>query len=587
MNFINSARYDKKTTLIFIVLTGCLFCCSKISTHNISISEYPTPVKLADIQVSGHPGQRAEENYNRLEKDQYLPENINYGGDWPGDLPGRLIYGISLLQQALNRTPLYLEEIMTDLATNLEEKGYLGKNYGDKISEQQLFGHFWLLCGLTEYYTITGEPTSIYLMNTILDSLILKTIGEHKNYPIDPADRQEAGSYYGTQYKVIDKWIVSTDIGANFAVIDGLATAYNVVKRNELKQLLDEMIHRFFEIDLLKIKAQTHSSLSALRGILKYYEITQDENLLKQVEKRFQLYKSTSMTANYENYNWFNRPSHTEPCAVIDSYIVAMMLWRITGKTGYLEDAQLIYYNGICAEQRSNGGFGCNTCTGSFNPFLQVRINEAWWCCTLRGAEGLARKIESLYFTHGDTIIIPDYANSVATLKCGKKSIVLSQNSQYPFDGTVILKVQQTDLQSEATIKLFKPSWTENYSVSINNQKVDYKTVNDFICLTRSFAKDDIISIQFSLKLDKSDVSNPKDGNYFKYHYGPLVLGCETTDTIFISRNDKLVPIDNADFKVENKNDILRPLYHLMDPNVSKENNYKFQILFTDQLMKE
>ena len=44
--------------------------------------------------------------------------------------------------------------------------------------------------------------------------------------------------------------------------------------------------------------------------------------------------------------------------------------------------------------QRSNGGFGCDECIGSETAgvFLSTleNIYEAFWCCSMRGAEGLA-----------------------------------------------------------------------------------------------------------------------------------------------------------------------------------------------------
>ena len=63
------------------------------------------------------------------------------------------------------------------------------------------------------------------------------------------------------------------------------------------------------------------------------------------------------MTENHENYNWFDRfDTWTEPCAIIDSYLLAVQLWEHTMKPEYRDDAELIYYNGICHTQRNNGG---------------------------------------------------------------------------------------------------------------------------------------------------------------------------------------------------------------------------------------
>lgn len=99
------------------------------------------------------------------------------------------------------------------------------------------------------------------------------------------------------------------------------------------------------------------------------------------------------MTANYANYNWFGRPYWTEPCAIVDSYMASMALFRLTQQSEYAVLANRIYYNALLASQRPNGGFGCDLCSGTEQSGRFVQANtdvyEAWWCCSMRGAEGL------------------------------------------------------------------------------------------------------------------------------------------------------------------------------------------------------
>ena len=49
--------------------------------------------------------------------------------------------------------------------------------------------------------------------------------------------------------------------------------------------------------------------------------------------------------------------------------------------------------------QRPNGGWGCDLCAGARDEFLRpaAEIFEACWCCTMRGAEGLARAMVDDY----------------------------------------------------------------------------------------------------------------------------------------------------------------------------------------------
>ena len=106
-------------------------------------------------------------------------------------------------------------------------------------------------------------------------------------------------------------------------------------------------------MDVVAIKAQTHATLTGLRAVLRFYAITGDKELLKKVVERYQLYRDLAITENYENYSWTERPGWTEPCAIIDSYLLSVQLWQYTQSQDYVEDAQHIYYNAICHRQRS------------------------------------------------------------------------------------------------------------------------------------------------------------------------------------------------------------------------------------------
>src|SRR5258708_10018723 len=121
-----------------------------------------------------------------------------------------------------------------------------------------------------------------------------------------------------------------------------------------------------------------------LPALLRMHSLTGDPRLLQSVESRYQLYRSVAMTENYANYNWFGRPeTWTEPCAVIDSFMVATQLWQHTGDAKYLEDAHLIWANGVGHGQRATGGFGTDSCAGPDTPFIKIEIYEAFFCFTL------------------------------------------------------------------------------------------------------------------------------------------------------------------------------------------------------------
>ena len=96
------------------------------------------------------------------------------------------------------------------------------------------------------------------------------------------------------------------------------------------------------------------------------------------------------MTLTYENFNWFGREdTWTEPCAIVDSLILATELYKITKNDRYKTLARRIWFNGLQFCHRDNGGAGPNTCVTTSQTILKVSMYEAYFCCTMRYAEGL------------------------------------------------------------------------------------------------------------------------------------------------------------------------------------------------------
>ena len=76
-------------------------------------------------------------------------------------------------------------------------------------------------------------------------------------------------------------------------------------------------------------------------------------------------------------------------------------------------------------------------------------------------------------------------------------------------------------------------------------------------------------------------MSHAQDNDTFnkRFYYGPLLLGAKTDTPISLDEIGQLRLMENLHFKVLDRNTILSPIYHLLDPDVW-EPDYKKQILF-------
>lgn len=575
-----------KYGIVTLVLSVGIISCSKKDKEIESV----TPREVV-ARVEGNLKARMENNSHRLEIGRYVPDSIYeipnhqyHEEEWPGDLVGRLILGQTLLQKISGNEAKYLKTIIDDLPNHFNELGYMGKTYEDIISEQQLSGHGWLLRGLCEYYIMTQDPVIYGYLETMTNNLILPTAGHHKNYPIEPALRKDAGGFMGTHEKILDGWLLSSDVGCDFIFMDGVIQTYSILKTEELKAVCYEMADRFLEADLYKIKAQTHATLTACRGLMRLYELTKVQRFLDGAIERYDLYKAEGMTETYENFNWFQRPEWTEPCAVVDSYQLTLDLWKHTGETKYLEDAQLIWYNAISYEQRDNGGFGLSNCPGPHDHHLQTNAYEAHWCCTMRGSEGIAERIQSLYFKLDDSIILSDFQKSEVDVELSSGNLSITLDTKYPFGNKLNLRISESTLREDVTLKLFIPSWIQNIQVSKGGNPLDVTMDGSYLVISAQFKSGEEYELSFTQKLGKvKPHGNNTDKNLFKIQYGPLVLGVEGhTEYVKLPQKLKINKAGPTDFNLEGTAFTLHPVYHLMNKKVNEKGVWHSQVLFSN-----
>lgn len=453
------------------------------------MKEQMKKIDCKNLKILGDLCRRIDLNYARMESKHYRPEHI-FSADksgWPGDWEGRTILALVKLQAITGREPAYLRRIIELLPYKLNAKGYLGPAYNGNsrtatpiFDEQQLSGHNWLLRGLLEYYLLTKDQGIKTIAQDILENLYLPLAGYINGYPSDPNERSGGGRYDGTISGQVRNWRISTDVGCAFISLDAISQACLIFDEEPYYELADEMIGALTRIDLLSVKMQTHATLSALRGILRMYEADGNETYLKTAIEIFETYIRHGMTENYANINWFGRPdTWTEPCAIIDSYICAMELYKFTLEYRYLKLANRIYRNAICYAQRLNGGFGCDTCAAGTNKLLRPHakgLNEAFWCCTMRGAEGLSYIAQNTVFYSVDykQELQRVYVNNLEEIIIRSAFFDLEVHPEYPNRGVIGLRcANKTSHGIELVV--YNPVEDEPFTVSVNPGILDFR----------------------------------------------------------------------------------------------------------------
>ncbi len=344
--------------------------------------------------AEGELARRIEQNALRLMQDDYdIPAGHEMNQrEWPGDFRGRALLALAQHAAYGSSTAARRDALLADTLRCLSLRGYLGEEVGGVVNEQQLAGHSWLLRALVACAQ-QGAQEAAAAAERLFETLFLPCAAALDAYPLKRV-RTNAGQPSGELESGVENgWRLSTDVGCAFIALDGLSAYYAFSRDARAQNALTAMLRLFARIDPEEVRMQTHATLTALRGALRAYRLGGDERLLALVRERFAAYCARAQTVNFANYNWFGRPQWTEPCGVVDSLMLAQDLFGETGERSWLRLANRIFFNGLLSSQRENGGFGCDSCVtrDGRQPLLEAHKGayEAYWCCSMRGAEGL------------------------------------------------------------------------------------------------------------------------------------------------------------------------------------------------------
>lgn len=554
----------------------------------------PRPLSPKDVRAGGVLGDRIRRSYDRLERDDYRPDAVLKEPDypWPGDMEGRLTLALTLLEQVTGRPARHLPELLDRLPGAFNEAGYLGRVATDRRhDEQQLSGHAWLLRGLCEQYEAHRDERALSWIDAIVRGLALPARDAYAAYPHETYADLLDGEAIGQIGRVdLGPWRLSTDIGCAFILLDGLSHVYRITEDPAVGDMLDAMAETFVELDFVKMSLQTHATLSGVRGLLRLAEQRRSTALLDEAQRIWRLYWTTARTANDANHNWFGRPHWTEPCAMVDAYMTAMSLWRLTGEAAFLRQAHRVAYNGLGFAQRPNGGYGCDCCVGAHDVYLapQEGTYEAWWCCTMRGGEGLTRMAQDGWHMCDDALYLAAYADGVAHVTSEGGSATIAQKTTYPFNGEAAITVEEAAGEAFASIAFVVPEGGSATRVVVDGAPAPYETRDGFVHVPVTPRAGREIQAMFSLSVGAEPYVGGLDGGpHVCLRHGPLLLGIDMPKTsdesaarVTLTPNPKLEPLGDARYRIVGASCEVRPVcdHYALDPEAARHD--RRQVIF-------
>ena len=241
------------------------------------------------------------------------------------------------------------------------------------------------------------------------------------------------------------------------------------------------------------------------------------------------------------NYQLPNVTAHNETCASIGNILWNWRMFLATGEARFMDLIELTLHNAVLSGVSLGGTnfFYTNPLRVTDPLPAELRWSRtrvpyvSAFCCPPNVARTVAGTSRYAYARSADTLWVNLYGGStVATTLAAAGRVRLSQETEYPWNGRVRLKVDAAD-GSEFAIKLRLPGWAQTAALRLNFRPLEPDPGQDgYLTLHRRWQPGDIIELDLSMepRLIESHPLVEETFNQLAVKRGPLVYCLESAD---------------------------------------------------------
>lgn len=164
-------------------------------------------------------------------------------------------------------------------------------------------------------------------------------------------------------------------------------------------------------------------------------------------------------------YELPNRTAYLETCAAIANVFWNQRMFQLHGDARYVDVLERVLYNGFLSGVALSGDrfFYPNPLeSDGKTPFNHGRAERAAWfgcaCCPVNVVRFVASLPGYLYAVRDNELFVNLFVGSRATVRVGERTVKLTQQTRYPWEGTVRLTVAP-EKPAEFTVKVRIPGW--------------------------------------------------------------------------------------------------------------------------------
>ena len=460
----------------------------------------------------------------------------------------------------------YLTTCVTNRCTRLS--GWWGSSRWEKINSHELYNSGHLYEAAVAHYRATGKRTLLDVAIKNAD-LVCQVFGPGENQKHVPSGHPIIEMALCKLYKVTgeQKYL---EMARYFVEETGRGTdghklsEYSQDHKPILQQ--DEMAGHAVRAGYLYSGV---ADVAALTGDTAYFHAL--TRLWDNLAGR-KLYITGGMGSRAQGEGFgpdYELPNHTaycETCAAISNVYWNYRMFLATGDAKYMDVLERALYNGVISGVSLSGDkffydnplesqgehdrqrwFGCACCPGNITRFM-------------------ASVSSYTYATQASDIYVNLYIQGSADLQTESGRIALTQTTDYPWNGTVTIKVDPEQAGSSFALRLRIPGWLQQhpvasdlytytdaparYTIRVNGSKVRPAVSDGYATISRQWKSGDIVELDLPMNVRRIKAHDKvtADRGMLALERGPVVYCLEGQDqpggTVF----DKYIP-DGTDIQ--------------------------------------
>lgn len=269
-------------------------------------------------------------------------------------------------------------------------------------------------------------------------------------------------------------------------------------------------------------------------------------------------------------YQLPNATAHTETCANIGNVLWNWRMLQITGDAKYADIVELALYNSVLSGISLEGKEFCYN--NPLNVSDKLPFKQRWSkqregyialsnCCAPNVTRTIAEVSNYAYNLSKDGLYVNLYgSNTLKTATVNGEKIEIEQQTNYPWDGKIVLKIAKAPKEDYAFFVRI-PGWSQGAAITVNNKTLENEAVSgSYMKIIRKWKKGDVIELNLPMPVELMQ-ANPlveEIKNQVAVKRGPIVYCLESNqlpehtsvNDIVLNKNS---PFTTAFIEIDNR----------------------------------